>query len=122
MATSFSLESNAFIASNHREQRDPAHFPIERELRFRIAGKLGEAAGSGMTIDIGSKRIVFRTDQKLPTGKRLDMAISWPAQLDQRCALKLLASGRVVRADSGLVAVSIERYEFRTLGMNGLAI
>jgi hypothetical protein len=75
-----------------------------------------------MTIDMGSKRLVFRTDQTVPTGKRLDMAISWPAQLDQKCALKLIASGRIERADSGVVAVSIERFEFRTLGMNGLAI
>jgi hypothetical protein len=50
------------------------------------------------------------------------MAISWPVQLDERCDLKLLASGRIVGADSGVVAVSIERYEFRTLGMSGLAI
>jgi hypothetical protein len=79
-------------------------------------------AGSGMTIDIGSKRVVFRTDQALRLGKHLDMAISWPVQLDERCDLKLLASGRIVGADSGVVAVSIERYEFRTLGMSGLAI
>ena len=98
------------------------HFPIERELRYRISGKREELAGSGITIDIGSKRLVFRTTQTVPTGKRLEMAISWPAQLDQKCALKLLASGRIVRADAGVVAVSIERYEFRTMGMNGLAV
>jgi hypothetical protein len=122
MATSFRLENSVFIASSRRDQRNPAHFPIERELRFRITGKLDEMAGSGMTIDIGSKRVVFRTDQTLLPGKRLDMAISWPVQLDQRCDLKLLASGRIVGADSGVVAVSIERYEFRTRGISGLAL
>jgi hypothetical protein len=122
MATSYRLESNAFIAPGRREQRDPAHFPIERELRFRVTDKSEEMVGSGMTIDIGSKRIVFHTDRTLPTGKRLEMAISWPAQLDYRCALKLLASGKIVHVDSGVVAVSIGHYEFRTIGMNGLAV
>jgi hypothetical protein len=50
------------------------------------------------------------------------MAISWPVQLDQRCALKLIASGKIMRSESGVVAISIEHYEFRTLGVHGLAI
>jgi hypothetical protein len=122
MELSCSLESEARIAPIPRDQRTPAYFPIERELRFRTIGKRDEMAGSGKTIDIGSKRVVFRTNQTLQTGKRIDMAISWPVQLNQHCALKLIASGKIVRAESGVVAISIEHYEFRTLGVNGLAI
>jgi hypothetical protein len=122
MDTSFSLQSEERIAISHRDQRAPAFFPIERELRFRTAGKRDELVGSGKTIDIGSKRVVFRTDQTLQAGKRIDMAISWPVQLNQKCALKLIASGKIVRAESGVVAISIEHYEFRTLGVHGLAI
>jgi hypothetical protein len=50
------------------------------------------------------------------------MAISWPAQLDHKCALKLIARGKVVRAGAGMAAVSIDQYEFRTLGRSGLAV
>jgi len=42
--------------------------------------------------------------------------VNWPAHLDNRCALKLVASGRVVRTDSTKAAIAIERYEFRTQG------
>jgi hypothetical protein len=122
MEMSAILENEVRIAPSPRDQRAPAYFPIERELRFRITNKRDEMVGSGKTIDIGSKRVVFRTNQTLQTGKRIDMAISWPVQLDQKCALKLIASGKIVRADSGVVAISIEHYEFRTLGFNGLSI
>jgi hypothetical protein len=44
------------------------------------------------------------------------MAISWPAQLDNRMALKLVARGRIVRCEAGTAAVEIQQYEFRTIG------
>jgi hypothetical protein len=71
---------------------------------------------------MSSKGLLFRTDKPLMSGKRLEMAISWPAQLDNHLALKLIARGKIVRAEPGLVAVSIEQYEFRTLGAAGLNI
>jgi len=48
--------------------------------------------------------------------------VSWPAQLDNKCALKLVARGRIVRAEPGKVAIEIQQYEFRTAGSaaNGL--
>lgn len=71
---------------------------------------------------MSSGGILFSTQHMLLPGKRLEMAISWPAQLDNRCALKLVARGRVVRYDGGRAAVEIQQYEFRTLGAQGLAI
>jgi hypothetical protein len=47
-------------------------------------------------------------------GKRLELAISWPAQLNNKCALKLVARGRVVRFEHGYTAIEIQQYEFRT--------
>jgi hypothetical protein len=48
-------------------------------------------------------------------GRRLELSISWPAQLNNKCALKLVARGRVVRFEDGRVAFEIQQYEFRTL-------
>jgi hypothetical protein len=109
-------------APHDNERRSLGRFPIERELRFRMLSKRNEIVGSGRTINMSSKGLLFHTDKPLVSGKRLEMAISWPAQLDNRCALKLIARGKIVRAEPGLIAVSIEQYEFRTLGVNGLAI
>ncbi len=44
----------------------------------------------------------------------MELAISWPAQLNNKCALKLVARGRVVRFEGGRAAIEIQQYEFRT--------
>jgi len=104
------------------ERRIPGRFPIERELRFRVTNKRDELVGSGRTVNMSSKGLLFRTEQRLLAGKRVELAISWPAQLDQKCGLKLVARGKVVRTEPGMAAVSIDQYEFRTLGRSGLAL
>ncbi len=87
-----------------------------------MSKRLGGESGSGTTVNLSSGGVLFQTEQALIPGKRLEMAISWPAQLDNRCALKLVARGRVVRCEKGLAAVEIQQYEFRTVGVNGLTI
>lgn len=105
------------------DRRATDRFPIERELRFKLISKrLGDEAGSGTTVNLSSGGVLFQTEKALIPGKRLEMAISWPAQLDNRCALKLVARGRIVRYERGLAAVEIQQYEFRTVGIHGLAI
>ena len=47
-------------------------------------------------------------------GRRLELSISWPAQLNSTVALKLVARGRVVRCEKGMAAIEIHQYEFRT--------
>lgn len=96
---------------------------MEREVRFKMLSKrLGDEAGSGTTVNMSSGGIYFHCDKPLIPGKRLEMAISWPAQLDNRCALKLIARGKVVRYDAGCAAVEIQQYEFRTVGIHGLTV
>ncbi len=63
---------------------------------------------------MSSTGILFTTDRELTPGRRVELAISWPAQLDGSCPLKLVASGRVVRAEPGRAAMEIYQYEFRT--------
>ena len=68
----------------------------------------------------GSNGVLFTTDQILLPGKRLELSISWPAQLDNKCQLKLVARGRVARLEQGKAAIEIQQYEFRTTGSKGL--
>jgi hypothetical protein len=122
MVLPFRLGTDSDGYGGDSERRNPGRFPIEREMRFRITNKRHEMVGTGRTINMSSKGLLFSTEQRLLAGKRLEMAISWPAQLDHKCALKLIARGKVVRAEAGMAAVSIEQYEFRTLGKSGLAV
>jgi len=120
----FALLTATMAADRHgAERRGADRFPLERDLRYKILSKrLGHEQGSGRTMNMSSSGILFATDGTLLPGKKLEMAISWPAQLDNRCALKLVARGRVVRVGQGCAAVEIHQYEFRTMGNNGLSL
>ena len=102
-------------------RRATDRFPIIRELRYRVLGGRGNSAwGSGKTLDFSSTGILFSSETPLAPGKRLELSISWPAQLDGKCALKLVARCRVVRCSGTQVAVAMDKYEFRTQGTRGL--
>ena len=70
--------------------------------------------GDGKTVNISSSGVLFSVDHMLLPGRRMELAISWPAQLNNKCALKLVARGRVVRFEGGRAAIEIQQYEFRT--------
>lgn len=101
-----------------RESNDRRHsdrFPIERDIRYKVVSKRGgEEAGEGKTLNISSSGVMFTTRQILVPGRRLEVSISWPAQLNNKCALKLVARGRVVRYEEGCAAIELQQYEFRT--------
>ena len=97
------------------DRRRSDRFAIEREIRYRALNKRGgEEAGEGKTVNMSSSGVLFSSGQILRPGRRIELAISWPAQLNNKCALKLVARGRIVRFDNGLAAMEIQQYEFRT--------
>jgi hypothetical protein len=102
------------------ERRSAVRFPIEQEVRYKIYNRSTIEVGSGKTINISSNGVLFTTERYLNPGERLEVSVNWPAQLDNRCALKLVTTGRVVRSEPGKAAIAIERYEFRTQGSHGL--
>jgi hypothetical protein len=102
------------------ERRFAIRFPIEQEVRYKVFNRNTIEVGSGRTINMSSNGVLFTTERTLSTGERVELAVNWPAHLDNHCALKLVTSGRVVRTDSTKAAIAIERYEFRTQGSHGL--
>lgn len=104
-------------AKDVNERRASDRFPIERELRYKVLNrKTAEEMGSGKTLNMSSNGVLFTTEALLAPGRRVELAISWPAQLNSKVALKLVARGRIVRAAEGTAAVEIQKYEFRTQG------
>jgi hypothetical protein len=47
-------------------------------------------------------------------GQNLDVSIDWPARLDDDVQLQVVVSGVVVRTTGAVIALRIERHEFRT--------
>jgi len=105
------------------DRRRSDRFAIEREIRYRALNKRGgEEAGEGKTVNMSSSGVLFTAGQILRPGRRIELAISWPAQLNNKCALKLVARGRIVRFDNGLAAMEIQQYEFRTQSAPGTPV
>jgi hypothetical protein len=86
-----------------------------------LSNKDGSELGVGRTVNISSGGVLFTASNPLNPGRRLELSISWPAQLDGKCGLKLVAKGRVVRCEGTAVAVEVEKYEFRTQGTGALS-
>ena len=104
---------------NHQneDRRHSDRFPIEREVHYRVLSKRSaEESGEGKTVNMSSSGVLFSSEHVLLPGRRLEVSISWPAQLNNQCALKLVARGRVVRFEDGYAAMEIQQYEFRTQG------
>jgi c-di-GMP-binding flagellar brake protein YcgR len=97
------------------DRRQSDRFPIEREVKYRVFNKRSsEEMGDGRTVNISSSGVLLTVEHMLLPGRRMEVAISWPAQLNNKTALKLVARGRVVRFEGGRAAIEIQQYEFRT--------
>jgi PilZ domain len=101
------------------ELRANNRFPIECDVRYKTAlGRYADHIGSGKTINMSSSGVLFTAEGLLSPGARLELCISWPVRLDGKCALQLVAKGRVVRSGRHFAAVHIYQHEFRTLRLS----
>ena len=102
------------------DRRRSDRFPIERDVRYKVLNKKSnDEGGNGKTVNMSSSGVLFTAEHLLIPGKRVELSISWPAQLNNKTALKLVARGRVVRCDGETAAIEIQQYEFRTQGSGG---
>jgi len=103
------------VDETRAERRRANRFPISRDLTYRVlTRKHGGPAGVGLTINISSSGVLFSTADPPSTGTRLELAISWPVQLNGDCPLNLVMTGRVARSEPGCAAVEVDQHEFRT--------
>ena len=121
-----SMETNTYDSrasfSARTDRRETSRFPVQEEVRYRVLHARGfSASGAGKTLDMGSGGILFTTEEKLPMGRQVEVAVDWPVRLDGACPLRFVAVGRVVRSEATRAAVQITRYAFKTRGSMGVA-
>jgi hypothetical protein len=117
-----STDSKGAHVGGLQERRGTSRFPVREDVRYRIVqSRTASVSGLGTTLNIGSGGILFTTEDKLPVGRTVELSVNWPARLDGICPLQFVATGRVIRSDVQKAAVRIERYEFKTRSINGLA-
>ncbi len=111
----FGMQSSGRGVKDASDRRGSDRFPIEREVKYKVLSKRSaDEAGSGKTLNMSSSGVLFTSEHLLIPGKRIEVSISWPAQLNNKTNLKLVARGRVVRCEDGRAALEIQQYEFRT--------
>jgi hypothetical protein len=103
------------------QRRSTNRWPIVLEVQYKVlSGKQKEKqAGSGQTLNISGKGVLFTTKSPLIEGQLVELTVSWPARLNGVLPLKLVAQGRVVRIEENRAAINIKRYEFKTCGSSG---
>ena len=71
-------------------------FPVELTVHYKVVDRRGAHAGVGKTANMSSSGVLLSTEIPPVPGRRVELSISWPARLDGKCGLQLVASGRVV--------------------------
>ena len=114
--------STEIHANDPAERRGTGRFPLQEEVRYRIIhAQSKKASGAGVTLNMGSRGILFTTEEQLPIGDLVELSVNWPARLGGTCPLQFIATGRIVRSEPGKAAARIERYEFRTRRLSALS-
>ena len=106
------------------DRRKSERFPIKLQARYKIVGR-PNISGIGRTINISGRGILFTTEYTLAERQPIELAVSWPAKLNDTIPLQLVALGHVVRAEESQAAITIEQYEFKTCSaefFNGRAV
>jgi DNA-binding NarL/FixJ family response regulator len=97
------------------ERRNNARFPCRLAVSYQtLEHPILSGHGSSETLNIGSKGILFTSNEQFQAGQLLQVSLDWPARLENQVPLKLVAEGRIVRNANGQTAMTIDKYEFRT--------
>src|SRR5690349_6564701 len=90
------------------DRRGSRRFPFDEQVAYRFFQGRLIVEGTGKAINMSSGGLLFTTRDRLPEGHKVQVTVNWPAQLDGGCRLKVVATGRVLRAYAHTAAVRIE--------------
>lgn len=97
-----------------RRKEFSTQFPLELQVQFKIGFEDSHVIGTGQTLLMSSREIVFRTDHRIEPETYVELVIAWPVLLEDGVGLRLIVQGRVLAAGNGTITVSTSRYQFRT--------
>jgi len=97
-----------------QERRSSRRYDLHLPVHFRISQK-GVVArwGTGLTRDMSTSGLSFRTRKPLPIGSHIELVVDWPAKYADTRPIDLQLTGFIVRSDSGRTAVRITSHRFR---------
>jgi len=97
------------------ERRTNTRFPCRLAVSYQtLEHPILSGQGLSETLNIGSKGILFTSNEQFKSGQLVQVTVAWPARLENQVPLKRVAEGRVIRNANGQTAMTIDKYEFRT--------
>ena len=94
------------------ERRAHVRYPVKLSLQFLIrTGKLVAASGEGVSVNMSSAGLLFRSLKRLRDGERVVAALHWPIVPDGK-AMVLLVHGHVIWMKGQLIGMSVSHYGF----------
>jgi hypothetical protein len=102
------------MSNQGQERRTSRRYELHLPVHFRVSQK-GVIArwGTGLTRDISTSGLSFRTRKVLPVGSHIELVVDWPAKYADEHTIDLQLTGFIVRSDSGRTAVRITSHRFR---------
>ena len=99
------------------ERRSRLRYPIKLKVRYRSKFRGAQIDGVGQTVDVSSRGFLVTAQDEgiVSVGSNFEAAVEWPVMLNGTIPLELVVLGRVVRSETPRFAVSLTRYEFRTM-------
>jgi hypothetical protein len=102
------------MSNLHLERRSSRRYEVHLPVHFRLSQKGAVARwGTGLTRDMSTSGLSFRTRKPLPVGSHIELVIDWPAKYAETHTIDLQVTGFVVRSDGGRTAVRITSHRFR---------
>ncbi|PWU05705.1 MAG: hypothetical protein C5B51_13905 [Terriglobia bacterium] len=105
------------LAAITGERRAKGRYPVTLDVRYTVSrGPCIVETGVGRSVNLSSGGMFFEAAHALSVGQNIELSMTWPALLHGVTALRLHATGRIVRVQGRYAAVQIESHQFRTRG------
>jgi PilZ domain len=97
-----------------QEKRATRRYELHLPIHFRVSQKGAIARwGAGVTREMSTTGLSFRSRKPLPIGSHVEMIIDWPARYAENQPIDLQLTGFVVRSDNNRTAVRVTSRRFR---------
>ncbi len=99
------------IAGDRRLSR---RYDLRLPLQYHLSLK-GEPtrSGSGLSLDVSTSGVSFRSRRPLPVGAHIEIVVNWPVRYGDVYPIDLQVTGFVVRSDDNRTAVRMTSHKFR---------
>jgi hypothetical protein len=102
------------LVSTPEDRRRHRRYPIRLECQYTLLKGIVTQTGSGRTINISTRGVLFEADRPLPERGEIVLELAWPVLLDGVRRLKFVVRGRIVRSDGKSTAVRVTSFDFHT--------